>query len=258
MPDFPLTMLEAGKFDKNVPIVIGHNTNEFFAGLGKKRTEAEGTHFAAWVPDWLDGKVSFPLKDDDAAPVLSHMLGIPVSNATVQRARATYYPQSYFRNPTERIAQMLIDSGAWIGHAHDRRAAQAVARYGGTAYQYHFAHKGKFETVGHFSEVPYVFQLCGALLPVTAAVQLSCQGAGLLPSSTELAIMHGIGAYWTQFARYGDPNNASATLPHWPVYDTIDDTTVLLDSQFGTESKYRADADAFWRSALVRARDWRG
>ena len=75
------------------------------------------------------------------------------------------------------------------------------------------------------------------------------------PPAAPCGVMHGIGAYWTQFARYGDPNNASATLPHWPVYDTIDDTTVLLDSQFGTESKYRADADAFWRSALVRARD---
>ena len=46
-----------------------------------------------------------------------------------------------------------------------------------------------------------------------------------------------------------------AALPHWPVYDTTNDTTVLLDSPFGTESKYRADADAFWRSALAGASD---
>ena len=67
LPDFPLTMLEAGHFDKNVPIVIGHNTNEFFAGLGVMILDAYGLTETCGA-----ASISDPLK-----PLAGPLLTIP-------------------------------------------------------------------------------------------------------------------------------------------------------------------------------------
>ena len=135
--------------------------------------------------------------------------------------------------------------------------AQAVARHGGTVYQYHFARRGKYGTVGHGAELSYVFQQCGVLSPVAVDAAMDCQGAGALPPTADRDLMHAMGSYWTNFARYSDPNGgntstaaAAAALPRWPVYDIAQDTGALLDSPVSIESKYRAGADAFWRSTL--------
>merc|ERR1712046_322586 len=139
---------------------------------------------------------------------------------------------------------MLIDSGAWIGHAHDRRLAGMLASQNITVFQYHFAHVGHARFVPHASELSYVFQQCGQI-PTALAHSISCQGAGLLPSKQDLILQQNIGTFWTNFARHGYPTTNSTA---WPRYNSSEDVSIVLDSPLSLEKAYRAEADAFWRA----------
>ena len=110
-------------------------------------------------------------------------------------------------------------------------------------WMYHFAHLGNVTTVGHFSEVPYVFQNCNSC---GVTNQTCCQGSSGNASDTQLSLA--MGRYWTSFATHGDPN--APRLPHWPRYHH-NRTMMKLDLPLVLQSNYRGEYCRFWDSVYA-------
>ena len=60
--------------------------------------------------------MTFPLELKDAGVILNHMLRTEKVDEEVVEKAMKFYPAEEFKSPTEQISQMMLDSGAWIGH----------------------------------------------------------------------------------------------------------------------------------------------
>ncbi|XP_038054546.1 uncharacterized protein LOC119726772 [Patiria miniata] len=57
--------------------------------------------------------------------------------------------------------------------------------------------------------------------------------------------------YWTQFARYGNPNGAGLPgLPEWPEFKTENGSYIILDPDFKTGQRFKPDKIAFWNNYI--------
>jgi para-nitrobenzyl esterase len=91
--------------------------------------------------------------------------------------------------------------------------------------------------VPHGGEIPFVFGF-GALTPYAPA--------------RDLAVKEMVQAYWTNFARTGDPNGAG--LPAWPRYDGPAPPTLVIDDTTAAVPDYRkAETDVALRLWSARA-----
>jgi para-nitrobenzyl esterase len=99
-----------------------------------------------------------------------------------------------------------------------RFVAGAVASQGIPAYEYRFAYvpeslRGQLPGAPHASEIPFVFN--------TVATKY---GASL--TAADAATARAANAYWSNFARTGDPNGAG--LPDWPAYSPLQDVVMIF------------------------------
>jgi len=86
-------------------------------------------------------------------------------------------------------------------------------------YVYNFNFTSAFTPVAaHTTEVPYVF---GNLVP--GAFQTTAT-----PSAADVAVSQAMQAYWTNFARTGNPNGG--TLAAWPTYAGAGGQALLIGS----------------------------
>lgn len=128
-----------------------------------------------------------------------------------------------------------------------RLTAQLFTKQGLPAYEFRFSYvapaaaaafdqspMAQFMMKGaqHASEVPYVFDTVGEVIP------------GAVPA--DVAIGKAMSTYWVNFAKTGDPNKPSLAggAPQWPTYDL--DKDIILDF---TQDGPKAVADP-WRARL--------
>jgi para-nitrobenzyl esterase len=122
---------------------------------------------------------------------------------------AAYAPRSY---PSAKQAyDALVTDLVFTCPA--RQESRGLRQHQPNVYRYLFSHvseqlRSKGLGATHSAELPFVF------------------GTVSSPSNVERGLATTMIGYWTQFAKTGDPNHASA--PHWPVYDASRDTYLEL------------------------------
>jgi len=132
-----------------------------------------------------------------------------------------------------KILTMVNTDKVWAEPA--RFTARAFASKGTPAYVYLFSYVSPSMQqmmrfgAGHASEIAYVFDNL-----------TSRNGAAIAPKDKEVAKM--MNAYWTNFAKTGNPNGNG--LPNWPVYDAK--TNEILE--------FRADGSAVGEPDPKKAR----
>ena len=92
----------------------------------------------------------------------------------------------------------------------------------GRAFVYYYDHRTPQQPngSGHGSEIPYVFRTLNA--PGATAL-----GGPAAPRPEDVKVSDLISAYWTNFAKTGDPN--SSGLPAWPAFSASDQRVMYFD-----------------------------
>ncbi len=122
------------------------------------------------------------------------------------------------------LANEIFDDTIFAAGAHG--LAHFAARAGVPAYVYHFtyvptAQRAKKAGVGHGGEIPFVFGLNGydAFPRLAAAIKKGT-------SDKDRAMIAMVEAYWTNFAKTGDPNGKG--LPDWPAVTVKANHTLIF------------------------------
>ncbi|XP_022079595.1 uncharacterized protein LOC110973232 [Acanthaster planci] len=128
------------------------------------------------------------------------------------------------------------------------RHAQAAANT--STYFYHFTYETGRELflppewLDVISGAPHALEIFYVFGFITA----------VYPNDTEAALLSNRTIeYWTQFARYGNPNGAS--LPEWPKFETENKTYILLDADIKTGHGFKSDRVAFWNDYIPTITD---
>ena len=135
--------------------------------------------------------------------------------------------QAYGLDEPERYkygeADMLGDDSYGV---HTRLLADAHAMRELPVYVYQFRRTpprvGQTAGAHHAAEIPFVFD--------THYLPLNRAGKRLTDTMV---------AYWTNFAKYGDPN--SDAIPEWPAYDTKTKRWMILDNEISVEADVRKE-----------------
>lgn len=121
----------------------------------------------------------------------------------------------------------------------------------GRLYFYLFDHKSPFsdpryQGASHTEELPYVFGF-----PTEYASKYEL--ANISIAEHEFDLSKKLMAYWTNFAKTGDPNNGTRTssLTVWPEYDAVSQKYIRLTSNatsFPVETRMEANRMNFWNT----------
>lgn len=123
-------------------------------------------------------------------------------------------------------------------------AINTLASSGNGIYLYNFNHSFSFDGWGpnytfcvghvcHGSELPYLFD--------------SARAAGFHTTDAEESLSHYFGAYWTNFARTGNPNKGTQNAPlNWPAYDVTNRYNVELAAPSAYLVKGLRDSHCNW------------
>ncbi|XP_019345837.1 acetylcholinesterase [Alligator mississippiensis] len=123
--------------------------------------------------------------------------------------------------------------------------AQRAAERGAPVFAYLFDHRAStlawpaWMGVPHGYEIEFVFGL-----PLQPALNYT---------ASEAALSHRMMRYWGNFARTGDPNDASGQAGHWPPYTATGQRYVRLDTgPLAVGQGLRAQLCAFWTRFLPK------
>ena len=208
LPDMPLSLIKEGKFHK-VPTLIGTNGDE-------------GTGFAAGAD------LIFMTGEDYVERVRARF------GALAEDVLASY-PTFAWGMPFSTYSKLL---GDMVFVCSSRQTARALAGMGVPTFLYSFdvvpSYAGPMSFLGafHAAEIPFVFHS----LPAQAEF-----------TSDEEELSKSMVKYWTNFARFGDPNSLGST--NWPLYDANEDRH--LEFQLGSIEEGRnlsKDNCDFWDS----------
>ena len=131
---------------------------------------------------------------------------------------------------------LIISEQVWEMLSLRRRPNSA------NVYAYHFSYTSPYSPIAsHTAELPFVF---GTLTPQRFAPQST------EPGEDDRKMADLMMAYWTNFARQGDPNGAG--LPPWPVYKNAGSPVMQLSA--APAASPDTDADRFRFIASYRKR----
>lgn len=192
-------ILQSG-IPNNVPIMIGTNKNEFLSFIGDVPIDT--------VTD-LRNALKLVVNDD----------------AKIDQILAKY-PISDYGSPRLTLDAIVTDR---IFYCPSRTAVRLIAPQQPQTYFYQFTHVlSAFPSMGSFHglELPFVFH------SVSNITALKLKGK-------EKKLTDNMTAYWTNFAKTGDPNGGK--LPNWPVYTNDGDKNIVLDNKIKTNTGLRKD-----------------
>ena len=223
MPTSVGPALAAGQFNR-VPVIEGSNHDEWRLFVAQTE-KATGT----------------PLTAAGYIPAIQATLGV---SAGVAAFIASKYPLANYSSPSVALGAIGTDA---VFACNARVAAHALSNYVPT-FQYQFSDENapmlyfappiSFPTGAyHASELTYIFDLVGTPVPPPP----------FTPPQQQLSAA--MAAYWTQFARSGDPNATGA--PVWPQYMAASDQFESLQPALPvTGTGFSADHQcAFWTPA---------
>ncbi len=163
----------------------------------------------------------FGLMGFDAA-VMEKRFGIRVADV-----RPAYESQGKLAD-ADLLRQIQTD---FIFTAGSGSLAAFAAKNGHPAYVYQFAYideaqRGKLPGVPHGGEIPYLFNTVPK------------------PTAKDDAIAAIMQAYWTNFAKTGDPNGSG--LAHWPLYRTPAPATLVVSDETAAAPDFRKARLKVW------------
>jgi para-nitrobenzyl esterase len=126
------------------------------------------------------------------------------------------------------FARQVFGDGLFTAAA--QTLAEFVTKAGEPARVYHFAYvadhyKGKMVGVSHGGEIAYVFGLRGLGF------------IGKFASNKDRNVVAQTQAYWTNFAKTGDPNGPG--LPAWPAFSPTSRETLVIDDTTKAVADFR-------------------
>ncbi len=147
------------------------------------------------------------------------------------------YPVSDYGSPRAAFEAIVSDL-AFICPA--RAGARALAARQPNTFVYHFTHGINSPTLGflgafHGFELVFVFGNFDMIMPTREELELS----------------NAMRAFWTNFAKGGDPNGTG--LPTWPAYTLDGDRHLNLDVPVSTGTALRREFCDFWTRVLSGA-----
>jgi para-nitrobenzyl esterase len=205
LPDTIGATLRSGKAPK-VPVLAGYNADE-------------GSLFysAFQSPTVLTRNITGTLEEREKR--LAEVFG-----ENPAKALEALYGMDKLETWDAGAADMLGDDMFGV---HMRFLGKANATAGNPTWMYFFtrATPTRGQSIGayHGSEIPCVFGSSSPLLPM---------------SDKDGKLAEAMQAYWTNFARNGDPNGPG--LPEWPAYDPNRDEWQVLDHEILTVAGVRA------------------
>ncbi|CAF1262878.1 unnamed protein product [Adineta ricciae] len=237
LPDNPITMLKTGNF-KKCPLLLGANRDE-------------GSYFLVYAQG-NDKTPGNALPDVTYATFLKHL-----------ELYYNYIPSYPFKTPRvilQSLVQKYTDWSDWsdnirnavilshaVGDAYFTcptiAVANAYANQNLRVYFYHFIARSSVSDwhawtgVMHADEIMFVF---GEPFNITDSK---------LYREEEIELSERIMGYWTNFAKYGNPNGlvSSVTGNDWPLYTYPEREHIILDVvNKSTGVAHRADYCAFW------------
>jgi len=223
LPVEPLDAVESGNYwGKNIPLLIGTNTNEGETFI------YDGVDFV--LPNFLVPLAYIGLFDfnETAAKLVDQQ----------PRYNSSAYPDG--RTP---LSQVVTDY--WFACATQKFLQSAYKNSAPTyAYRYNhvYSNSSIFPTFGlpeicatavcHASELPFVFHNVPNFTSFT-------------PDEDVLSAT--MVTYWTNFAKYGNPNGQSnSDLFSWPVWEPTNRNRIVLNTNLSSEST--SEICGFWDS----------
>jgi para-nitrobenzyl esterase len=189
-----------------VPILAGYNADEGTLFYDETRS-----------PTLLLPNISGSLEQREA--MLEGVFGVNSA-----KALQALYGMTSLESWDRGARKMLGDD--WFG-VHTRFLARANVEAGQPTWLYHFTRTpiGNSQTLGahHAAEIPFVFDSHISLLPTNA---------------DDRDLTDAMMAYWTNFARTGNPNGSG--LPDWPAYEPDSDLWLELGREIKRISGLRA------------------
>lgn len=219
LADVPLNMILRKQWNA-VPVLAGTNKDE-------------GSIFVPAFLLLMSG-VHFPLQASDMKPAMMHFF----SNETLVDEILQVYPDDgSFTSEDDRAASILRD---YFFACSNRRFLRAMGESNTPTYLYHFTYKPDWidmEVLGdaHASELTFVWD--NAWPPILHIFSFNDQ-----------AMADTFGYYWTNFAKYNNPNgpNNSSSFLYWPAFTAENDLNMILELPTAIQSGLFSGKCAFW------------
>jgi len=215
--DSPYTLFAQGKWAQ-VPVLAGTNTDEGTMFVMNDYPTMDDNTYKQYVYNALNSKVNTPYPQSFMDQVYTKYP--PSGNNNTQINQAT--------------ASSLIGDYSFVcGTRHFLRQTAATAT-SAHMYLYRFNHLPcggqNSQGIYHSCEIPFVYDCCCGF------------------NTDDQVFNKQLGAWWTNMAVSGDPNQPKSGSFTWPTYDANGDHDVILINQFTVETGNRKSYCDFWDS----------
>lgn len=218
----PIDLIEAGHWAR-VPLIIGTNLNE-------------GSIFITMIKQVLPS-VHIPLQPNDFPTVLAHFF-----NESTIPSIIDFYPAQAYPSTDNRAATMLRD---FFFFCASRRVAQSLNRQNISVYVYQFTQKldnwVDYVALGdyHSLELPFVFH--HPWPPLVHAF-----------GPNEVKLSNTFNTYWTNLAKFGNPNYQLNGEIFWPPYNVTSQMNIFLEHPTRVGTHLLSDTCDFWASRFEK------